>query len=208
MKILKRGIFFGEITSTERLCAFTDGVYAIVITLLVLDLKLPKTPGLSEEQLVTGIVGQVSNFIAYFASFGVVAFLWMRNHWILKSLKECDEKTFWINFMHLLFLSLTPYTASLLGHYPQDFLAVVLFSGALGLASLSLLLLHRHVISKTEWHKEGTTGIWTNPNWWITYPPPFFAVGSILISFINVQAAIALWFLLPVWIWIFIVRNR
>lgn len=199
MKNQKKGVFLGEIAPTTRLCAFTDGVYAIVITLLVLDLKIPDTPGLSERQLVTEMVGQVPNFLAYFASFGVVAFLWMRNHWILKSLKECDEMTFWINFIHLLFLSLTPYTASLLGRYHQDPLAVILFSGALGLASLSLLLLHRHVISKTEWHQEGASRAWMNPTWWAMYPPPIFAVCSIVLSFINVKAAVGLWLLLPIW---------
>ena len=206
MRNLRKGIFCGEITTTERLCALSDGVYAIVITLMVLDLKIPETSGLSEAQLVTELVEQAPNFLAYLASFCVVALLWMRNHWILKSLKECDEMTFWINFMHLLFLALTPYTASLLGHYPQDPLAVILFSGCLGLASLFLLLLHRHVISKSEWHQEGTTWEWTNPIWWRTYPPPFFAVGSILVSFINVQAAVALWLLLPAWA--FIVPHR
>jgi len=174
MSNLRKGFFFGENSPTKRLCALTDGVYAIVITLLVLDLKVPETQRLSEAQLVTELVEQVPNFLAYLASFGVVAFLWMRNHWILKSLKECDEMTFWINFMHLLFLALTPYTASLLGHYHQDPLAVILFSGSLGLASLSLLLLHRHVISKNEWHQEETTREWTNPNWWGMYPPPNF----------------------------------
>jgi uncharacterized membrane protein len=202
MSNLRKGIFGGEITTTERLCALTDGVYAIVITLLVLDLKIPETLGLSEAQLVTEMVGQVPNFLAYFASFGMAAFLWMRNHWILKPLKECDEMTFWINFVHLMFLSLTPYTASLLGNYPQDPLTVILFSGCLGLASLSLIFLHRHVISKPEWHQEGTTREWTNPIWWRMYPPPFFAMGSILVSFINVQAAVALWLLLPAWAFI------
>ena len=178
MRNLRKGVFFGDITTTERLCAVTDGVYAIVITLLVLDLKIPETPGLSEALLVTELVEQVPNFLAYLASFGVVAFLWMRNHWILKSLKECDEMTFWINFMHLLFLALTPYTASILGHYHHDPLAVIFFSVSLGLASLSLLLLHRHVINKTEWHQEDTTREWTNPNWWGMYPPPIFRIAE------------------------------
>ena len=202
MRNLRKGVFFGEITTTERLCALTDGVYAIVITLMVLDLKIPETSGLSEILLVTELVEQEPNFLAYFVSFGMVAFLWMRNHWIFNYLKECDEMTFWINFVHLLFLSLTPYTASLLGHYHQDPIAVILFSVCLGLASLSLLFLHRHVISKTEWRQGDTTREWTNPNWWGMYPPPIFAVGSILVSFINVQAAVALWLLLPAWAFI------
>lgn len=199
MKSLKEGVFHGEISTTRRLCAFTDGVYAIVIALLVLELKVPEAEKLSEEELVTDMLGQIPNFLAYFASFGVVAFLWMRNHWILKYLKECDELTFWINFMHLLFLTLTPYTALLLGHYDEDPIALILFSGSIGMASLFLFLLHRYIISKTQWHQEGATREWTNPDWWET-PVPIFAAGSILLSFVDVQLAVALWLLFPVWI--------
>ena len=205
MKKFMEGVFSGEISTTKRLCTFTDVVYAIVIALLVLELKATETQRLSEEQLVADILGHIPNFLAYFASFGVVAFLWMRNHWILKYLKECDELTFWLNFMHLLFLTLTPYTASLFGHYEEEPIAVVLFSGSIGMASLFLFLLHRHIISKPEWHEEGATREWINPNWWEA-PVPIFATASILLSFISVQAAVALWLLFPVWIVIVLKR--
>ncbi len=194
-----RGVFSGEISTTKRLCTLTDGVFAIIIALLVLELKTTETQRLSEEHLVADILGHVPSFLAYFASFGVVAFLWMRNHWILKYLKECDELTFWLNFMHLLFLALTPYTASLFGHYGEEPVAVFLFSGAIGMASLFLFLLHRHIIANPQWHKEGATREWANPNWWEA-PVPLFATSSILLSFFSVQIAIALWLLFPVWI--------
>lgn len=205
MSSLKGGVFSGEIATTKRICTLTDGVYAIVIALLVLELKSTETQRLSDEQLVADILGHVPSFLAYFASFGVVAFLWMRNHWVFKHLKECDELTFWFNFMHLLFLTLTPYTASLFGHYEEEPVAVVLFSGSIGMSSLFLFLLHRHIISKPEWHREGATREWTNPNWWEA-PVPIFATCSILLSFFSVQAAVALWLLFPVWILIALKR--
>ena len=199
MSNLKRGVFLGEIATTKRLCALTDGVYAIIIALLVLELKDTETQRLSEEHLVSDILGHVPSFLSYFASFGIVAFLWMKNHWIFKYLKESDELTFWLNFMHLLFLALTPYTASLFGHYGEEPVSVVLFSGGIGMASLFLFLLHRHIVANPQWHEEGATGEWANPNWWEA-PVPIFATGSILLSFFSVQAAIALWLLFPVWI--------
>jgi uncharacterized membrane protein len=192
-------IFFGHTSTLERLNALTDGVYAIVITLLVLDLKIPETPGLTENQLLSDLKEQIPNFIAYVLSFYMVALLWMRNFWILKHLKKCRETTFWLNFVHLMFMSLIPYTASLIGHYQQDPIAVMMFSGSFGLASLSLLLLHRYVADKNEWHLEGAPKLWANPTWWIMYPAPLFAVCSILIAFISVNGAIAIWFLAPVW---------
>ena len=190
-------IFFGQTTTLERLNALTDGVYAIVITLLILDLKMPETSGLSEKQLLSDLQQQIPNFIAYILSFYMVALLWMRNFWVLKHLNRCGEMTFWLNFVHLMFMSLIPYAASLIGHYKQDPIAVILFSGSFGLASLSLLILHRYVAAKNEWHQEGSPRLWTNPNWLTMYPGPLFAIGSILISFINVNGALAIWFLAP-----------
>ena len=191
-------VFFGQTTTLERLNALTDGVYAIVITLLILDLQMPESGGLTEGQLLSDLLQQIPNFVAYVLSFYMVAFLWMRNYWILKHLKICDEKTFWLNFIHLMFTSLIPYTASLIGHYKEDPIAVMLFSGSFGMAGLSLLILHRYVAAQTEWQLEGTPNLWVNPNWLLTYPGPWFALASILIAFISINGAIALWFLAPV----------
>jgi uncharacterized membrane protein len=193
------GVFFGHLTTLERLNALTDGVYAIVLTLLILDLKMPETPGLTDRQLLSDLQEQIPNFVAYVLSFYMVAFLWMRNFWILKHLKKCDERTFWLNFVHLMFTSLIPYAASLIGHYKQDPIAVMIFSGSFGLASFSLFILHRYVTSKNEWHPAEPPELWANPNWLASYPGPLFALGSILIAFISVNGAIAIWFLAPVW---------
>lgn len=192
-----------KFNTLERLKALTDGVYAIVITLLVLDLKAPETPGLIDRQLLADLHEQIPNFMAYLISFFVAGLLWMKNHWILKPLEGCDYKTFWLNFVHLLFVALIPFTASLIGRYEQDALAVILFSGSIGLASVSLVSLHRYAVTKTEWHSKEAIKEWMNPKWWVMYLSSFFALGSILISFINVNAAIVLWLLFPVLLFLF-----
>ncbi|MDR4495431.1 MAG: TMEM175 family protein [Nitrospirales bacterium] len=206
MKNKNVGVFFGQTTTLARLCALTDGVYAIVITLLVLDLQAPVAPGLTNVQLLDDLQKQIPNFITYLATFSVVAVFWMRNHWILEPLEKCNAKTFWLNFIHLMFVSITPYTASLIGHYENDPIAVILFSGSLGLASLSLLVLHRYVANKTEWHHEGISRQWTHPNWWMLYPGSLFALVSILLSVLTVNGAVAIWFLGPLWVLLF--RRR
>ncbi len=199
MENFKGGIFLGQTTRLDRLYALTDGLYAIVITLLVLDLKIPEIPGLTEARLIEDLVRQLPNFLAYITSFFVVAFLRMRHHWLLKPLKDCDESTFWLQLSHLFFVSLTPFTASLLGHYEEDPIAVILFSGSIGLAGLSLLFLHRYVVTRDEWHGEDVTNEWTHPRWLAIYPGPIFALCSILLAFINLTGALLVWFFLPVW---------
>lgn len=99
----------------------------------------------------------------------------------------------------LLFLTLIPYTASLIGHYEQDAIAVILFSGSLGLPGFSLLLIHRYVIPKTDWYSETTSKAWTSPNWWVYYPVPILAIGSILLAFVSIPAALGIWALVPIW---------
>jgi len=199
---------FGQTVTTGRLLALTDGVYAIVITLLVLDLRVPETQQLNEASLVADLRGQTPNFFAYLISFSMVTFLWIRHHWTFTPIEKCNFKTFWLNFLHLLFVTLIPYTASLIGHYEGDIIAVILFFGSIGLATLSLIFLHRYVVTRTEWHGKDVTKEWLSPNWLMLYPSLVFSLGSILISFINVYAALVLWLLLPFWVFFFHINAR
>ncbi len=187
----------------ERLCALTDGVYAIVLTLLVLDLKIPVSPGLSEAKIIDDLVKQIPNFFSYVISFIVVATLWMKHHMLLKPLKKCDTITFTLNFVHLLFLTLTPYTASLFSHYGEDPMVVFLFSGSIGLAALSLNLLHWYVVTKTEWYEEDATEEWKHPNWLVSYPAIIIALISMTLSFVSVTGAILIWVVFPVSLFLF-----
>jgi len=179
---------------TERICAFTDGVYAIVITLLVLELKAPEVPGLTDEQLFEDLVKQSRVFLAYFISFFVVGWLWFRHHGIFRALEKSNNVVILLNFIHLLFVSLIPYTTSLAGRYKQDQLGVVLFFVNIGLSGLSISLLKQYVLPKTDWHHKELFAQLVRENWVHRYTIPLVAGLAILISFYNHQ--IALWFFL------------
>lgn len=194
-----KGLFWGQTSSLERLFALTEGVYAIVLTLLVLDLKIPEAPVVTNAGLLADWYQQIPNFLAYLISFFSIAIFWMRNHWILRPLKQCDETTFWLNLLHVFFLSLLPYTSSLVGHYEQDSLAVMVFSGSLGLCGGSLIVLHRHVVRKKEWLEAVPVDVWSKPNWWVDYPAPSLALASIGLAFLSPHAALGIWFVAPVW---------
>jgi uncharacterized membrane protein len=190
-------LFLKRTHTHDRLCAVSDGVYAFALTLLVLDLKVPEVPGITNPQLTTDLLQQIPNFIAYIIGFSVVAFFWVNHHRIFQSITSCNQRALVLNLIHLLFISLTPYSASLIGHYEGDRIATIVFSSNLGLASLSMIVLAQYVLAKKEWRTNETGGIWVKVPWWTTYTGPGIALVSILVSFVNIDIALFLWFLLP-----------
>jgi uncharacterized membrane protein len=190
-------LFLKRAHTHDRLCAVADGVYAIALTLLVLDLKVPEVPGITNPQLTTDLFQQIPNFVAYVIGFLVVAFFWMNHHRIFQSAILCDEWALLLNLAHLLFISLTPYAASLISHYEGDRIATIVFSANLGLASLSLIVLGQYVLARKEWRTDDASGIWVKVPWWTAYAGPALALGSIVVSFVSIDAALLLWLLLP-----------
>jgi uncharacterized membrane protein len=124
-----------------RLAAFTDGVFAIAITLLVLDLDLPDVSGKTIGELIQA---DLPKFYSWLISFLALGTLWLHHHYIVAHLRCTDITILLLNLALLLFISVTPWTTSLIGAYGDQSIAVVLFSGCLGLAWLSIALIGLH----------------------------------------------------------------
>jgi uncharacterized membrane protein len=187
-----------QLSRTERLCAITDGVYAIVLTLLILDLKTPEIPGIADEKLIVDLAKQSRNFISYIISFLVIAWFWFRHHEIFKALERCNNFLIGLNFFHMLLLSLIPYTASLAGRYEKDQLAVLLFLINLFLCGLSIAILSQYVVNKTEWHGTESAEQLLKQHWLYRYSFIVVAIPAIIVSFFNHNIALYVCFLFPV----------
>ncbi len=81
-------LFVTTIYRPDRLCALTDGVYAIVLTLLVLELKAPELPGMTNPQLRDDLLRQGPNVAAYLISFVAVSFFWIQHHRVFASIRK------------------------------------------------------------------------------------------------------------------------
>jgi uncharacterized membrane protein len=208
MKSIRKKLFFNQSPTLSRLYSLTDGVYAIVLTLLVLNLKMPETPGLTEAKIIDDLVKQIPDFFSYLVSFFVVGTLWIKHHMLLNPLTKCNEGTFGLNLVHLLFVTLTPYTASLFGHYEEDPIVVLLFSGSIGLAAFSLQILHWSVVVKPAWYGEDVAEEWKHPNWLVAYPASIIALISMSLSFITVTGAILVWVIFPLSLVLFRLLSR
>jgi len=85
----------------QRLEAFSDGVFAIVITLLILDIKIPNV---SPAELPAGLVKILPQLLTYVLSFFIVGLYWYFHHLVAAQIKLIDESFIWLNLMWLLFV--------------------------------------------------------------------------------------------------------
>ena len=118
---------------TGRIEAFSDGVFAVAITLLVLDIKVPTTP-LSNPQvsLTRELFNQWPVYLAFVTSFLTILVMWINHHRIFGLIKRSDDRFLIINGLLLLTVSVFPFTTSLVATYirnPQVRDAALVYSG-------------------------------------------------------------------------------
>jgi uncharacterized membrane protein len=113
---------------SERLIAFSDGVMAVAITLLVLDLKLPE--GLSDNDLYVAIPALSHALWCYVLSFVVIGVLWMAHHIQFAHIRRVDGALPWLNLLFLMAVALIPFVTSVMsGH--SSALPTMLYAGVL-----------------------------------------------------------------------------
>lgn len=126
-----------------RMEAFSDGVIAIIITIMVLEIKVPHDSGFS------ALVNLVPVFLSYVISFLYVGIYWNNHHHLLQSVKAVDGRILWANLFLLFWLSLIPFASGWMGENHFDSLTVslygvVLLGCAFSYYVLTLSLLKSH----------------------------------------------------------------
>ena len=130
-----------DVPSIDRLLALSDGVVAIALTLLVLQLKVPSmsqvTDANSASELAAALGRGGDSLVSYVISFYVVAQFWLVHHRVFQHLAGQQEGLAWLNFAFLFTITIMPFTSALLGDYSNNPLAVDIFALNLLLASLA-----------------------------------------------------------------------
>ncbi|MFD9124189.1 TMEM175 family protein [Kitasatospora sp. NPDC059571] len=103
--------------STARLEAFSDGVFAIAITLLVLDLNVPEPDALDGQSLRHALAHQWPAYFAYLVSFLVIGIIWINHHAMCALARRVDRRTLFANLFLLLTVSVIPFPTRLLATY-------------------------------------------------------------------------------------------
>ena len=125
-----------------RLVFLTDGVIAIVITILVLDIKVPELG--SGQSLADSLAEARPTFVSFVISFLLVGMFWTMHRQTFSQVRHVDHNAIWINLLFLLFLSLVPFASSALGEYSSEPAALYLYGIVMIAASLLRLGLNAY----------------------------------------------------------------
>lgn len=139
----------------ERMILFTDAVFAIAITLLVIEIKAPHIPhSFNPDQVVNQLLDLTPLFIGFIISFFVIAIYWRSHHRLFSFIKNYDEKLIWLNFLFLFTIILMPFSSAYYSenfdrHLPFYFYCLnVAATGLLNYALLAYIIKHRGRISE------------------------------------------------------------
>ena len=138
---------------TERIAAFSDGVIAIIITIMVLELKLSEDA--AKGEVWSGFLTPLAPKLAIYAlSFVIVGALWVNHHQLLAVVSRSTPQLMWMNLLLLFFMSLIPLATGFLGEHPQLARAVSFYALIMTLSSAVFGLL-RYRLGRMPEHDRG-----------------------------------------------------
>jgi uncharacterized membrane protein len=182
----------------DRLIFFSDAVFAIVMTLLVLDIRVPDVPP-DRVQEVPGLVFELwPKIFSYLLSFIVIGLYWIGHHQTFRYVRSYDRTLLWLNLVFLLSISFIPFPTDLLGEYGGLRFAVIFYAASLALARLLLALVWWYVVSGPIRTSDDLDRGLAHYHFVRSLAIPAIFFLSIGIAFFSPNAAIASWVLLVV----------
>lgn len=177
-----------------RLEAFSDGVLAIIITIMVLSMQTP------EKVTLDALYPVIPVFVSYLLSYIYIGIYWINHHHILHVSRRINGKILWAN-LHLLFwLSLVPFTTSWVGKDPFEAVPIAFYGGVLFMCAVAFRILegaligyHGDDFSLKTLHKNGLKEKVSIATYFIAIPLAFVSVWISIACYFG----IACWWLIP-----------
>lgn len=176
---------------TERVQFFSDAVFAIAMTLLVLEIKLPE---LDHDPTWADLADLWPQFFAYALSFTIIGLNWVTHHRKFLVIKRFDGPLMVLNLVLLGFVALLPFPTSVLADFGNNTPVVVLYAFNVGIITVLQLSLwvHAHRAGLMEGIDDGVYRL-VRRN---LYPVPVIMGASIIVAFINPLVAMFMWILI------------
>ena len=192
---------------TNRVEAFSDGVIAVAITLLVLTVTVPEpTHG---EGLIRALLRHWPQFAAYITSFLTIGIIWINHHAMLARLREVDQSILILNLILLMTIVILPFATELLARYLRDGAsqrtAAAVYAGAFLLMSIVFSIFNRHILLRRSHlmelalgHQERRAIFWRAASGVIPYALATALAAVSAYVTLAICAALAVFYALPV----------
>ena len=172
-----------------RIVAFSDGVFAIAITLLVLNLEIPQTP----EALSDLFRESSGDFFAYAVSFAVLGRFWVLHHNFFSDVERFDHRLMAINLVYLAWVTVTPFATGVFGDLTDEPEAIAIYAGAIAALSATGALMRIYALRAGLMYEDAARrepyGPWSP--WRFAIPIVFLA--SIPVAYISPDLAPLVW---------------
>lgn len=176
----------------SRVEAFTDAIVAIIMTIMVLELKIPGGGDLQS------LLNEKYYFIAYLISFFLIATTWYNHHYIFSIATWISKRAFWANFIWLFFMSLTPVTTAWISKYNQSQTAAYFYFALYAFWAISFAVLLAILIKDNP--QQASLLRRVDPKNRSIFELIAFVIGLILIHFLPILCFVILGIEIIVWI--------
>lgn len=129
----------------ERIMLFSDAVFAIAITLLVIEMKLPDMDEINNRALSIALLHTLPHFISFLLSFFIIGIYWVSHHRMFYYVINYDKKLLWLNIFFLFFIALMPFSSSVYGMYSGFNSAFLLYVFNISMVALFNFMMYGYI---------------------------------------------------------------
>jgi uncharacterized membrane protein len=179
----------------SRVLAFSDGVFAIAMTLLVVGITVPVLQQDDNvRELADALNDLTGNIVSFVISFLVIGRYWIAHHEFFARLKALDPGLIWINLIYLMFVAFLPFPTALLGNFFENPLAVTIYALSVAAISGMEVVEYRHAHDNDLMAERLPDDVY---RWgaFLSLAPVFLFVASIPLAFVHTWIAVASWYL-------------
>jgi uncharacterized membrane protein len=179
----------------SRVVNFSDALFAIAMTLLVVGIEVPDlSDGASVGELADVLNDDLGSFVSFVISFTVIGRYWLAHHGFFARLAAVDGGLIGINLVYLMFVAFLPFPTGLLGNYFENPLAIVVYAVAVAAVSGMEVVLFRHAQGRGLFQREMPDEVF---RWGVrlSLSPLIGFLISIPLAFVSTTLAVVAWFL-------------
>jgi uncharacterized membrane protein len=181
----------------NRFEAFSDGVFAIAMTLLVIEIKVPDLSQATASTAINTLIHTVPHILSYITSFLVIGVVWLNHHALFHLLKRVDRTVLTINLVLLMCIAFIPFPTALIGEYGKLQPIVMFYGLTLSLTGIVYNVLWFYVVRQYLWsHPQADRRFIYQASLWSISYPILYLIASLL-SLNNTTLSTILYILIP-----------